>query len=114
MSHESPSRDEMGRLYTTMDAGFKGVHDRLDVLNGRTLKGEIDRENLRTRVVGLEKEVFHNPRRREEDVAPRAHFSKRETGLIALGLGALVGLVKMALLFGEFLVELAKIGFKAK
>lgn len=29
------SRDEFERLYQTIDAGFKGVHERLDTQNGR-------------------------------------------------------------------------------
>lgn len=34
------SREELDRLYQTLDAGFSGVHSRLDELNGRTRKAE--------------------------------------------------------------------------
>lgn len=34
------SREELERLYQTLDAGFNGVHSRLDELNGRTRKAE--------------------------------------------------------------------------
>lgn len=34
------SREELDRLYHTLDAGFSGVHERLDELNGRTRTAE--------------------------------------------------------------------------
>lgn len=34
------SREELERLYHTLDAGFTGVHSRLDELNGRTRAAE--------------------------------------------------------------------------
>lgn len=64
-------RDEftatMGRLYQTTDDGFKGVHARLDVLNGRVGTGERERSDLMSRMNTVEKEVFPGYRRRRDD-----------------------------------------------
>lgn len=113
-----PSREEFtaftDRLYETTDAGFKGVHTRLDVLNGRTLKGEIDRENLRTRVVSLEKEIFSEPRRRATDTPPPPFFTKREGALVGLGIAVVAALLKFMLVAGEFAIELGKAALKVK
>lgn len=35
------SREELDRLYHTIDAGFSGVHSRLDTMNSRVGKAEI-------------------------------------------------------------------------
>lgn len=35
------SREELDRLYHTLDLGFQGVHSRLDTLNSRTGKAEL-------------------------------------------------------------------------
>lgn len=115
-----PSREEFtaftDRLYETTDTGFKGVHSRLDLLNGRTLKGEIERENIRTRIISLEKEVFNAPKRRESDVPPTPPplFTKREGALVALGVAVVGALLKFMLVAGEFCVELAKVAIKGK
>ena len=36
------SRDEIDRLYQTLDAGFSGIHARLDRMNGRVGELETD------------------------------------------------------------------------
>jgi hypothetical protein len=43
------SREEIDRLYTTMDQGFRGVHTRLDLSNGRLGKAETDIAVLKDR-----------------------------------------------------------------
>lgn len=43
------SRDEIDRLYTTMDQGFRGVHTRLDMSNGRLGKAETEIAVLKDR-----------------------------------------------------------------
>jgi hypothetical protein len=112
---EGPSRAEMDRLYQTIDDGFKGTHSRLDLLNGRTLKGEQADADLRARVIGLEKEVFTRPRRRRHDGdegtevdKPRPLLTKRESALIGVGVMILAALVKLALFVGELGFETLK------
>lgn len=105
----------MERLYKLVDDGISriddgigGVHTRLDLLNGRTLKGEVERENHRTRLVSLEKEVFAagGPRRRSADHAGDGEswsmaFTKREGALMALGFTVIVILFKIVEFLGE-------------
>lgn len=103
-----PSREEFTafteRLYETMDRGFQGVHSRMDTLNGRTLKGEIDRENLRTRLVSVEKELFRHPNRRRTDEGKGAEWAnsltKREGALLTAGLFLVGGMYKVIDLLG--------------
>ena len=112
MMNQGPSREEFERLYTSMDAGFKGIHDRLDTLNGRTGKGEVSDAEIRQRVTSLEKEVFTMPRRRASDSDGR--ISKREGALLGLGLGILALILKLCLLLGDVAVEAAKAVIKVK
>jgi hypothetical protein len=108
------SREEFAafcdRMYASMDDGFKGVHGRLDVLNGRTLKGEIDRENLRTRLVTVERELIRHPNRRKSDAGDGATWAaaavtKREGYLIGLGLTVLITVLKVLEVLGTKLVH---------
>lgn len=96
-------RESMGRLDQRLDAGFKGVHDRLDDLNGRTRKNS-------EWIVGVEAKVDHvlqdgcaqlSAHRRllessplDEGGAARQHWArdKRTYGGIGLG-GAAVALL---------------------
>lgn len=96
---DGPTRAEWQRLYQTMDAGFAGVHQRLDVLNGRTAKGEIADAELRSRVTNLEKEVFALPRR-EDSKASEAGFTKREAALGAIGVTIVMALIKVVEIMG--------------
>lgn len=115
---EGPSREEFAafttRIYQQMDDGFSGVHDRLDTLNGRTGKGEVERENHRTRIVNLEKEIFAAPRRRSGDVATAPFFTKREGALVGLGIAVIGALLKVLLLSGQFAMEFIKAALKVK
>jgi hypothetical protein len=104
------TRDEfkatMDRLYDTTDQGFKAMNERLDQLNGRTLKGEIADAELRTRVTSLEKELFSRPRRRRQDHAGEgeewaAAFTKREYALMSLGIAVIGVLLKLIEFLGE-------------
>lgn len=104
------------RLYQTTDDGFRGVHDRLDMLNGRTLKGEIAHAELKARLTSVEKEVF---RRRADDhttvpIATPSYFTKREKALVGLGILFVTALVKVLLMAGQFVVELGKAAVQAK
>lgn len=103
------------RLYQTTDDGFRGVHDRLDTLNGRTLKGEIAHAELKARLISVEKEVF---RRRADDhavpIATPSYFTKREKALVGLGILFVTALVKVLLMAGQFVVELGKAAVQAK
>lgn len=108
------SRDEFSafcdRLYKTQDAGFKGIHDRLDVLNGRTGKGELERERMRGRIILLEKELSAHPRRRmgEADAKGLPLMTKRETALVVVGLTVIASSIKLMLVVGEFALAFLK------
>lgn len=105
------------RLYQTTDDGFRGVHDRLDVLNGRTQKGEVASAELRSRVVSLEKEIFRRRVTDGPDGGPGPavpFFTKREKALVGLGVVVVGALMKFMLLAGEFVVEVARTALKAK
>lgn len=109
-----PSREEFTafteRLYETMDGGFAKINARLDLLNGRTLKGELESENHRTRLVSLEKELFHRPSRRRDDEGQgaawaKATVTKREGYYIGVGLAVLVAVLKVLEVVGTKLVH---------
>lgn len=118
--NDGPSRAEFKafteRVYEQMDDGFSGVHSRLDVLNGRTGKGEVADAELRQRITSVEKEVFDEPRRRATDVPAPAppFFTKREGALVALGVAVVGALLKLMLLSGEFALEFVKATLKVK
>ena len=98
-----PTREEFERMYADMKDGFAGVHNRLDLLNGRVGKGEVAQENLRTRTVSLEKEMFHVDRagRRDNDPETRqTTWNKREGFMIGIGIGVLWGVLKVLELLG--------------
>jgi hypothetical protein len=115
---DGPSRAEFtafcDRLYEQMDAGFNGVHERLDTLNGRTGKGEVADAELRARITSVEKEVFNEPRRRSGDTPAPPLFTKREGALVALGIGVVGALLKVLLLSGQFALEFVKAALKVK
>lgn len=103
---DGPSRPEytafVERIYHTMEAGFKQINERLDVLNGRTGKSEISDAEIRARVVSLEKEVFREKRsgadRRHDDrEAPEEpeRVSRRDGAIAAASLTALVIALKV-------------------
>lgn len=75
-------RDEFDRLHETMRDGFQGLHRRLDELNGRTRKTELDVAGLEPRVKSLEKDVFRDNR----DRSPRAGVDKKTAGALITGL----------------------------
>jgi hypothetical protein len=102
---DGPSRAEytsfVERVYHTMEAGFEQINERLDVLNGRTGKGEIADAEIKARVVSLEKEVFQRPRRRAEDHDEfEQRNSKREAALVAAGLAIIMALIRLAEFLG--------------
>lgn len=106
---DGPSRAEFqafaDRLYEQMDRGFERITTRLDVLNGRVGKGELEGENHRTRLVNLEKEIFRTPKRRHVDHAGEAEewaasFSKREYALMSLGFAVIMALLKLVEFLG--------------
>jgi hypothetical protein len=117
---EGPSREEIERLYTTIDDGFRGVHTRLDGMDGRITRNEVVSAEVRTRITSVEKEVFRNPRRRiGELVTPPVRRSwlsvnKRESALLGLGLGILATVMKLCLLLGDVAVEAIKAALKVK
>lgn len=109
---DGPSREEFNRLYETLDRGFTGIHNRMDVQNGRVGKAEVAQENIRTRLTSVEKELFRTPQRRRADaeiaVAASPFFTKREKALIALGIATISALLKVTMLAGEAAFEAVK------
>jgi hypothetical protein len=94
-------RDTMERLYDTTDQGFKALTERLDTLNGRTLKGEVGQAELRQRMVNVEKEVFPRGRRSAGVVSETAMALTKQQGfLVGVGLGAFWGVTKVVELLG--------------
>jgi hypothetical protein len=110
---EGPNRSEMERLYHTMDDGFRGVHSRLDQLNGRTLKGEIADAELRARIMIVENELAGHPNRRTTDREQAARrLSGKDMALGGIGLTLLAGAIKLLLVIGEFGLEMMKTAVK--
>lgn len=110
----------MQRLYETIDDGFRGVHSRLDVLNGRTVKGEISDAEIRTgavlfdrRLTNVEDEIFAHPQRRVADIPPES-ATKRESAIVVLGLAVMTVLVKIAFVLGESAIEAIKAALRVK
>lgn len=109
------SRDEFYRaidgLKTDLTSDIGGIHDRLDTLNGRTGKGEVERAELKQRIVSVEKEVFrrrHGERSSSGGAQSTSRLSKKDTGLAALGVGLAFTAVKLFILLGEFVLEIGK------
>lgn len=102
LTNDGPSREEFrdfsNRVYTTIDAGFKELNARLEAFNNFAVSSAVDRENLRTRVISLEKEVFRGRTFRHPDQSAR--FTKREGALIGFGLAIIVTLLKLLELLG--------------
>lgn len=62
-------RDLRDTLTEAVEKGFRGVHDRQDITNGRVQKGEIDQARTDEAIKNLGREVFG---RRQEDDRARA------------------------------------------
>jgi hypothetical protein len=83
--------------------GFGGVHERLDVLNGRVGRGEVQAGEHGVRLVNLEREVFKRRRTDAGDVTPEdrdaAPITRRDlkvAGYVLTGAAGTIGfLVKV-------------------
>lgn len=98
-------RQAIGDLKTDLKEDLQAISAHLATLNGRTGKGEIERENLRTRLVSVEKEMIRHPNRRRDDHGEGAAWatgsvSKREGALIGFGLVIITVLIKVLELVG--------------
>lgn len=112
-NHDGPTRAEFERLYQRLDAGFNGIDDRLDTLNGRTRKVETSDVEQTLRLHTLEQEVFRRrstdqKNRDDDDGQPRKLLTKRETALVAAGIAILGALFKLTTLLGGLVVDLVK------
>jgi hypothetical protein len=81
-----------------MARGFGAVNARLDVLNGRVGKGEVQGGEHGVRLVNLEREIFRTGRRRgsrADDDAPgeRSSITRRDVGVFVAGIGAVVSVL---------------------
>ncbi len=128
------TRDEFYRAVDSLKADLKedirGVHDRLDTLNGRTSKTEIVLEGLRVRVDSHETDMVRIRREDNEDAAlalirrrrnvregqgeewaevAASTVTKREKALIGLGFVALSFALTLLQLLGTKLWELATV-----
>ncbi len=116
MNHsDGPTRAEFERLYQRIDAGFKGIDDRLDTLNGRTRKVENSDTELQVKLKNLEHEVFRrrstDRKDRDDDTdegQSRKLLTKRETALVAAGIAILGALFKLTTLLGGLVIDLVK------
>ena len=107
---DGPNRGEMDRLYRTIDDGFRGIHERLDKLNGRT--GESERNiaalaaTQREVVKDVEDLQRHGIRRRRTDRQGDGEdwagaMTKRERWLVGLGLVVVTFAVEALRLLGS-------------
>ncbi len=116
--NNGPSREEFaaftGRLYKTIDDGFAAINDRLDIVNGRTGKSEVEIGKLDIRLSSAEQKLFR--RRQDEDSGTiqtkrttrpgtgaawaEERVTKREGALIGLGLTVLVTVLKVLEVLG--------------
>lgn len=98
-----------------MRAGFKGVHERQDVTNGRVNAGEVQGAAHGVQIKNLEAEVFH---RRKTDHYRHLHpvskapstgddrsISQRDVRMVAIGAGGLTAIVGFFWKFLPFLVK---------
>jgi hypothetical protein len=101
-----PTREEFERLYRMTEEGFSVMNAKLEKIGERIGEGEVNHENVRTRLVSIEKEVFH---RRHTDTSGSSHthkrdgdafFTRKEKALIALGITTIAALIKAAWLAG--------------
>ena len=117
-------RDMRDQILREMNSGFKGVHHRQDVANGRTAKLEDATGRLDERVEALcerletvekESEAFHLHRRSTDPVPPAKdakdsgddrRITQRDVRWVALGAGAAIGLIKLL----PWLASLAQVG----
>jgi hypothetical protein len=90
-------RDLREDLVERLNTGFGGVHQRLDVLNGRTGKTEVAAAEASLRLTNVEREIFHRSRRhggagelRDED---RPALTRREWSLVWGLLGTIAALL---------------------
>src|SRR5687768_8120072 len=61
------TKEDLTELKRLIENGFKGVHDRQDVTNGRVQKGEIEQARADVRMTNVEREVFRRQRETRED-----------------------------------------------
>ena len=113
------TRDEFYRavdgLKSDLREDLQRIDGRLDVLNGRTGKSEIDIGKLDTRVRNTEHEIFrrrrddhdqpHNRREGQGEAWAAAAVTKREGALIGFGLVILTATLKVLELVGTKLWE---------
>lgn len=108
-----PTREEFYRAIDALKADLRehvnGINERLDTLNGRTGKGEIEIGVIGQRVTGLEKEVYARPRRRAEEISDeRRSVGKKDLGLAGLGVALLAVALKLLIMTGQFAFETLK------
>lgn len=120
---DGPGREEftaaIDRLDESIRDGFEGTHRRLDAINGRVGRAEIEQARQDQRLKVLEHAVF--PRRRRDDPDEADYVSERtrerrkiarDTGLVAVAFAALGFGFKLLLMLGEFIIGLAKTALK--
>lgn len=98
-------RQAIGDLKADLKEDLQAISGHLATLNGRTGKGEVDRENLRTRLGSVEKELYRHAQRRKTDEGEGAAWAtgtvtKREGALIGFGMVIITVLIKVLELVG--------------
>lgn len=94
MAHLNDVRDQLGKQ---IEAGFLRVNTRLDILNGRVGKGEIESAIHQAKLENLEREIFPRGGRRKVDpiARPKGNISERDVRVVL----ATIGIQTSALLF---------------
>lgn len=82
-------------LTQSMASGFGGVHGRLDVLNGRTAKGETAVAELRVKIANLDREVFHRRKPATDGESEKRSITRRDVSMFVVGGGAILGLFEL-------------------
>lgn len=96
-------RDLRDTIVDEMRAGFRGVHERQDVTNGRISKAEADLGRLDVRAKNLEREVFDRhrpdaPTPLPVEPSPAARdrrITERDVRMLLAGASAVVAIVTL-------------------
>lgn len=114
-NHDGPSRYEFQMLREQIAAGFAGINERLDKVNGQIEKheGRLGAlERIQNRLYALRQQMHDGESDQGEPLARRrtdaagqgedwaASFSKREYALMALGFGIVAALIKVIEVLG--------------
>lgn len=90
-------RDLREEILKQIESGFLRVNTRLDIINGRVGKGEIESATHQAKLANLEREIFPRGGRRKIDPVdrPKGSISERDVRIVL----ATIGIQTSVLLF---------------